>query len=53
MRVICINNKNYPLSLYLNKEYEVVRVEEFFYVILDETLEEYLYPIELFEISKD
>jgi hypothetical protein len=53
MRVICINNKNYPISLSLNKEYEVVRTEEFFYVILDETLEEYLYPIELFEISKD
>jgi hypothetical protein len=53
MRVICINNKNYPVSLSLNKEYEVVRIEEFFYVILDETLEEYLYPIDFFEISKD
>jgi hypothetical protein len=53
MRVICINNKDYPISLVLNKEYDVVRRDGFFYVILDESLEEYLYPVDFFEVSKD
>jgi hypothetical protein len=47
MKVICINNDYYPASLELNKEYEA-KEHDCFYLILDENLEEYYYPKELF-----
>jgi hypothetical protein len=47
IKVICINNEYYPLSLQLNKEYEA-KEEDNCYIILDETLEEYYYPKEIF-----
>ena len=53
MRVICIKNKDYPISLILNKEYTVTRTEGFFYIILDASLEECLYPADFFKASKD
>ena len=53
MRVICINNEGYPLSLKLRAEYTVHIVEENFYVIVDEYLEDQRYPLHLFEIIED
>jgi hypothetical protein len=50
IKIICVNNDFYPLSLHLNKEYEA-KEEGFFYIILDETLEEYYYPKELFKLK--
>lgn len=49
VKVICINNDYYPLSLLLNKEYEA-KEEDFFYIIIDENLEEYYYPKEIFKV---
>lgn len=50
MIVICVNNSSYPVSLEVNKEYEAKEIDGF-YQILDETLEEYLYPKEFFKIK--
>lgn len=52
IKIICINNDYYPLSLKLNKEYEA-KEHEFYYIILDETLEEYYYPKEIFNVVKE
>jgi hypothetical protein len=53
MRVICINNNDYPISLTLNKEYIVVYQEEFFYSLLDDSLEEYIFPKNLFLVVEN
>ena len=47
MKVICINNNDYPLSLELNKEYEVLEKDNL-YVLLDHNLEDCEYTKELF-----
>lgn len=52
MRVICVDNKNYPLSLELNKEYEVLEKGDFF-ILIDKNLEDCEYPKKLFEIKKN
>lgn len=52
MRVICIDNKNYPLSLEINKEYEVLEKNDNF-IIVDENLEDCEYPKSMFEIKKN
>lgn len=49
MKVICINNNYYPLSLELNKEYEVVENGDYF-IITDDNLEDCEYPKELFRL---
>lgn len=51
IKIICINNDYYPVSLKLNKEYEA-KEHELYYIILDETLEEYYYPKEIFKVVK-
>lgn len=43
MKVVCINNDNYPLSLELRKEYEVLETNNF-YIIIDKNLEDCKYP---------
>jgi|694.fasta_scaffold45954_3 hypothetical protein len=53
MKVICISNLYYPLSLSLNKEYQVFREKEFFYSILDDNLEEYFFPKNLFKVIEN
>jgi len=50
VKIICINNDYYPVSLQLNKEYEA-KEDYFYYIILDESLEEYYYPKEIFKTS--
>lgn len=50
MIVICIDNSYYPVSLELNKEY-LAKEDNDCYIILDESLEEYCYPKELFKIK--
>ena len=50
MRVICMNNDYYPASLSLNKEYFVIREEDIFYVMIDDSFEEYLFPKDLFKV---
>lgn len=50
MRVICINNEYYPTSLSLNKEYSVTVEEDFYYIILDDSFEEYIFPKNLFKV---
>lgn len=52
MRVICINNKHYPLSLEINKEYEVIEKNNH-YLIVDHNLEDCEYPKDIFEIKKN
>jgi hypothetical protein len=47
MKVICINNINYPLSLEINKEYEVIEKNNYF-IVVDSNLEDCEYPKELF-----
>lgn len=47
IKIICVNNDYYPASLKLNKEYDA-KEDGLFYIILDETLEEYYYPKNLF-----
>lgn len=53
MRVECINNDYYPASLTLKKQYLVVKEEGIFYVILDDSLEEYFFPKELFVVLEN
>jgi hypothetical protein len=53
MKVTCINNKYYPLSLSLNKIYNVERETSVNYIIIDENYEECEYPKEIFEIKND
>lgn len=53
MQVICINNSYYPVSLSLNKKYNVLREEGLFYIIVDESYEEYLFPKELFKVIEN
>lgn len=45
--VICIDNLNYPISLQINKIYEVLE-NDFFYIIIDENYDEHQYPKEIF-----
>lgn len=52
MRVICIDNKDYPLSLNINKEYEVLE-DGNYYLIVDDNSEDWKYPKYLFEIKKN
>ena len=47
IRIICIDNTNYPVSLEVNKEYEGVDCG-ISYMIVDENYESYEYPKELF-----
>lgn len=42
-----------PITLINGKEYEVLSIEEDWYRIIDETLDDYLYPPEAFEIIED
>lgn len=51
MNVICIDNKYYPLSLEIGKEYKVIKEENELYLIEDFSGEEYFYPKILFEIK--
>lgn len=53
MQVICVNNQYYPVSLSLNKVYKVLREEDLFYVIVDESHEEYFFPKELFKVVEN
>jgi len=53
MKVICVNNKYYPVSLFLGRIYSVERETKVGYIILDENQEECEYPKELFEIKID
>ncbi|MFQ5632971.1 MAG: hypothetical protein ACE5I1_29735 [bacterium] len=48
--VVCINNKDYPVDLQLHKIYRVISENELpdFIRILDESGEDYLYPIDYF-----
>jgi len=50
--VICIDNKNYPTSLELNKEYQAKESENF-YIITDSNLEDNHFPKNIFEKVKD
>jgi hypothetical protein len=50
--VICIDNKNYPISLELNKEYQAKESENF-YIIIDSNLEDNYFPKNIFEKVKD
>lgn len=52
MRVICINNIDYPLSLEVNKEYDVLEEGNYYYIV-DDNLEDWKYPKYLFEIKKN
>lgn len=47
MKIICIDNRQYPLSLELNKEYEARETEDS-YVIVDENSEDCEYPKKIF-----
>lgn len=47
IKVICIDNANYPISLEVNKEYEGVDCG-IYYMITDENHDSYEYPKELF-----
>lgn len=51
MIVICKDNNYYPVSLEINKEYEVIREENECYVIIDSNEEEYYYPKSIFDIK--
>lgn len=42
--------KTDPMSLVNGKLYEVIAIERDWFRIIDETGEDYLYPLELFEI---
>lgn len=42
--------KSDPLELLNGKVYSVISIEKGWYRIIDETMEDYLYPPELFEI---
>jgi hypothetical protein len=53
MKVICINNSYYPVSLSLNKIYNVERETKVGYIIIDENHESWEYPKEIFEIKDD
>lgn len=53
MRVICINNDYYPLSLTLNKEYFVIREKDDFYSIMNDNFEEYFFYKNLFKILEN
>lgn len=48
--VVCINNKDYPVDLQLHKIYRVISENELpdFIRIMDESGEDYLYPIDYF-----
>lgn len=50
IKITCINNKNYPVSLEMNKQYEAID-NGFFYVIVDDNFDEYEYPKEIFVIN--
>jgi len=48
--VVCINNKDYPVDLQLHKIYRVISENELpdFIRIMDESGEDYLYPVDYF-----
>jgi hypothetical protein len=48
-KIICINNDLYPLSLIVNKEYEFVKENEEYFIIMDENFEEHKYEKKLFK----
>lgn len=52
INVICIDNTNYPLSLIINKKYEVFERKNN-YVIIDENLEQNEYPKFLFCLEEE
>lgn len=49
IKVICINNDLYPLSLELNKEYDVKDMGDH-YIIVDNNHEDCNFPKEIFKI---
>lgn len=49
MKVICINNDYYPLSLEIDKEYDAIEKGNRF-IITDDNLEDCEYPRELFRL---
>ena len=49
MKVKYLEESN-PLQLMQDKIYDVISIENGFYRVIDETDEDYLYPIEMFEI---
>jgi len=49
--VIYKDNRYYPVSLEINKEFESIREENEFYVIIDSNKEEYYYPKSIFDIK--
>lgn len=49
VRVICINNDHYPVSLQLNKEYEAKEYDNF-YIIIADNLEPEKFSKDLFKI---
>lgn len=53
MRVVCIDNSYYPLSLSLNKEYNVIKDKDGFFSIIDNSLEEYFFPKNLFKVIEE
>lgn len=53
MKVICINNTYYPVSLKVGKIYNIERENEVSYIIVDENQEEVSYPKKLFEVQKN
>lgn len=50
LKIKCISNLNYPLSLKLHEIYEAIEIKDF-YLILDENLEYCEFPKELFELE--
>lgn len=52
INAICIDNTNYPLSLIINKKYEVFERKNN-YVIIDENLEQNEYPKFLFCLEEE
>lgn len=48
MKVTCICNDGYFISLVIGKTYEVLDEDAHFFRLIDETGEDYLYPKALF-----
>ena len=53
MKIKCINNESYRISLELGKVYDAKKIADHFYALVDETGEEYGFPHALFEIIDD
>ena len=44
MRVVCVENEDYEISLSIGKSYSLLGIEDGWYRVIDETGEDYLYP---------